>query len=240
MSLEEYLEEKAAVEALPILVDAGVERPYDLDSLTKDDLRGLGLSQRLSRRLTGTGDELGEEVEEAAPPVPPVQPTLPRRVSTGSALSMWLTSNDLDAAEAPLTAMGIERVEDMRLMTAEDLKLLVLPEGLQHRLHAALHSTHVSGRWSRLNARLLSALADPSGVQPLSQPEAAQPPSSAALPPPSSVVVSSASPPAPPPPAPAPPQPAALPFEPSAEADTKALIARPRRRRWLPSWWPCC
>ena len=93
-ALVDFLEDKEALEALGALEAAGIDRPSDLQSLTVDDVRGLGLTRRLSVKILSAGlppaDEADEEEQHEEPSEranQPLSPPPPPPTSAATALS---------------------------------------------------------------------------------------------------------------------------------------------------------
>ena len=138
MSLRDYLSDRDAIEAEPLLRNAGIERAADLLQLDANDLAALGMPVELQYKLFGTYTQEHEvEADEfAGPEIPKV---IKRRGPAASGeLEGFLEKAGLAEAVPLLVELGIERLGDLRQLDADDITHLGLPDHLANGLVIAL------------------------------------------------------------------------------------------------------
>jgi hypothetical protein len=136
--LSDYLEERGAAAALPHLEGAGIELVHDLQLLNADDLASLGIEERLQALILG----VSADTQAVSEPFVQQQPQPVQAVQQGntskSELSAWLNGWGVGEAEPALLELGVDRCDDLRFFTMEDVIVLGLREPVRDRLAYAL------------------------------------------------------------------------------------------------------
>lgn len=129
------MESRGAVDALPYLEAAGIERVAELQQLSAYDLAALGLDDGQRAQILGVADEASawqQSVDLAAQHAAP-QAEVPR-----SEFYNALESANMQDAEPYLVDVGISCLADLQQLNAADIDGLNLPGDVGARLKIAL------------------------------------------------------------------------------------------------------
>ena len=139
--LYEFLYERTALEALPLLEAAGIETLEDLQLLNADDLAALGIEESTCAHILGVQYTASQRAQQQAVSEERSQPKQSSEATSSSSSSEiieWLTLAGIPHAEPMLSAQGIERTSDLAMLTVQDVDALNLPDGIGPRLKWAL------------------------------------------------------------------------------------------------------
>ena len=137
----EFLYERTALEALPLLEAAGIETLEDLQLLNADDLAALGIEEITCAHILGVQYTASQRAQQQAVSEEISQPKQSSEATSSSSSSEiieWLTLAGIPHAEPMLSAQGIERTSDLAMLTVQDVDALNLPDGIGPRLKWAL------------------------------------------------------------------------------------------------------